>query len=75
MNFVCSQLPHVTRATDLAKGKHGKWVTIAGVADGALRRAEEVKHDIEHDNGPDDGHQKSCRMKIRTINCPDVNML
>ena len=31
MSFVRNQLPHVTRATDLAKGKHGQKVCIAGV--------------------------------------------
>ena len=31
MSFVRSQLPHVTRAADLAKGKHGQRVSIAGV--------------------------------------------
>jgi error-prone DNA polymerase len=31
MSFLRSRLDHVTRATDLAKGKHGTKVTIAGV--------------------------------------------
>ncbi len=31
MTFVRSQLPHVTRAADLAMGRHGQWITIAGV--------------------------------------------
>jgi len=31
MSFVRAQLPHVTRAADLAKGKHGQRVCIAGV--------------------------------------------
>ena len=31
MTFVRSQLPHVTRAADLALGKHGQRVAIAGV--------------------------------------------
>jgi error-prone DNA polymerase len=31
MNFVRSHLPHVTRSEDLAKGKHGQRVSIAGV--------------------------------------------
>ena len=31
MTFVRAQLPHVTRASDLARGEHGQRVTIAGV--------------------------------------------
>jgi error-prone DNA polymerase len=31
MSFVRAQLPHLTRAADLAKGTHGQKVTIAGV--------------------------------------------
>ena len=31
MTFVRAQLPHVTRASDLAKGQHGQRITIAGV--------------------------------------------
>jgi error-prone DNA polymerase len=31
MTFVRSHLPHVTRAADLAQGKHGQRVVIAGV--------------------------------------------